>query len=76
MTHLVLPETDARVDYDKKTKGLYVAINGPQVLEDFKLKSGREKFTIARTETVNNNPLVNLDYDEAGALVGVEVLLP
>jgi uncharacterized protein YuzE len=76
MTHYVLPETDARLDYDKKTKGLYVAVTGPQVLKDFVPASDGEKFTIAKTTTVNESPVVNLDYDEDGKLVGVEILLP
>lgn len=76
MTHYVLPETDARIDYDKESKGLYVAVNGPRVLDDFKLHARKAPFTIAKTVTVNDDPLVNLDFDEAGALVGVEVLLP
>lgn len=76
MTHYVLPETDARLEYDKDTKGLYVAVVGPRVLKDFVPANGGGKFTIARTVTVNEVPLVNLDYDDAGNLVGVEVLLP
>lgn len=77
MTHYVLPETAARLDYDKDTKGLYVAMD-VRVLEDFKLKTvnDHERFTIAKTVMVSESPLVNLDYDDEGKLVGVEILLP
>lgn len=65
MTHYVLPETDARPDYDKKTRAVYVSVSGP-------LAEGAVSSTVA----VNFEPLVHLDYDAGGKLLGVEVLLP
>lgn len=76
MTHYVLPETDARLDYDKKVRGLYVAVAGPRVLKDFVPAGDGEKVIVSRTVTANESPLVNLDYDDKGNLVGVEMLLP
>lgn len=61
MTYYVLPETKARIDYDKNVRGLYVSMPGRDVAE---------------TVTVNDNPVVNLDYDTDGRLLGVEILLP
>lgn len=65
MTHYVLPETKARIDYDKNVRGLYVSVSE---------RHGDGSAT--ETVTVNDSPLVNLDYDQDGRLLGVEILLP
>lgn len=65
MTHYVLPETNARLEYDKNVRGLYVTMSGVA-----------QAGSVAETVTANDNPLVNLDFDADGQLVGVEVLLP
>lgn len=31
---------------------------------------------VDRTETVSVSPLVNIDYDKSGALVGIEIEMP
>ena len=70
MTHYVLPDTTARLDFDKRTRALYVAVAS-------KLKAAADggEGVVAKTVTVNHSPMVNLDYDENGKLVGVEILL-
>jgi hypothetical protein len=77
MTHYVLPETNARLDYDKDSKGLYIAFD-VRVLEDFKLTSAaeREKFHITKTITYSEDPVINMDVDKDGKCLGIEVLLP
>lgn len=65
MIHYVLPETKARIEYDKDVRGLYVSVAGPNAAG-----------SAAKTVTANDDPLVNLDYDSAGRLIGVEILLP
>lgn len=74
MTHYVLPNTPARLDYDKETRSLYVAVSGPEVLDDFKLKPGARENIVDRTLQAAAN--VNIDFDADGNVVGVEVLLP
>lgn len=76
MTHYVLPETDARLDYDKDSKSLYVAVAGPRVLEDFTPPGGGAKVVVARRGTWSESPLINIDYDDKDDIVGIEILLP
>lgn len=47
---------------------------------DFTAKMAYVSFTdaslVERTETVSESPLVNIDYDKSGALVGIEIEMP
>lgn len=65
MTHYVLPETKARIEYDKNVRGLYVSMS-----------ERHRDGNAVETVTVNDSPLVNLDYDQDGSLLGIEILLP
>ena len=37
---------------------------------------GRGGGLLEKTETVSDSPLVNIDYDESGALVGIAIEMP
>ncbi|MGW6966400.1 DUF2283 domain-containing protein [Streptomyces zaomyceticus] len=61
-----LAVADVRVTYDKVADAAYVYLTEPQAL----LKSAR----MYACDPVDSDAMINLDFDEQGRLIGIEVL--